>query len=140
MENRRCFIKKSIVLTSGAFAGSSLLSSCITYKYAVFSVIDNFIIVKSEQFLDEDEFLIVDYPSLKAPIFLHRKRDKEYEANLMLCTHKGCDVKPAGTILVCPCHGSEFARNGSVLRGPADKPLQNFAVSITGQEIKIMIP
>ena len=42
------------------------------------------------------------------------------------CTHLGCLVGPLNPIsrrYVCPCHGSEYAADGAVLRGPAPKPL-----------------
>ena len=45
-----------------------------------------------------------------------------------VCTHLGCIVKPSATGFDCPCHGSKFARDGSVLRGPAPKALARFSV------------
>jgi glycine/D-amino acid oxidase-like deaminating enzyme/nitrite reductase/ring-hydroxylating ferredoxin subunit len=42
------------------------------------------------------------------------------------CTHLGCIVNfnPAETAWECPCHGSRFGVDGSVLQGPANRPLE----------------
>jgi nitrite reductase/ring-hydroxylating ferredoxin subunit len=42
------------------------------------------------------------------------------------CTHLGCLVafNAAETSWECPCHGSRFATDGSVLQGPATRPLE----------------
>ena len=41
------------------------------------------------------------------------------------CTHLGCLVQPefGSSSFSCPCHGSKYAGDGTVTRGPAPKPL-----------------
>jgi len=56
-----------------------------------------------------------------------------------VCTHLGCVVgRDAGTgAFQCPCHGSMFAADGAVTRGPAPKPLERpeLTVSPDGQVV-----
>ena len=40
-----------------------------------------------------------------------------------VCTHLGCIVKTGPEGFDCPCHGSRFAPDGKVIRGPAPKAL-----------------
>ncbi len=65
-------------------------------------------------------------------------RDQEgvYAVSLV-CTHLGCIVKPSQAVFECPCHGSLFAADGSVLRGPAPKALPWLRVTIRGNECVI---
>jgi cytochrome b6-f complex iron-sulfur subunit len=39
------------------------------------------------------------------------------------CTHLGCQVTPGPNGFTCPCHGSHFDLQGSVVNGPATKAL-----------------
>ncbi len=48
-----------------------------------------------------------------------------------ICTHLQCTVNVEGGVLLCPCHGSTYDREGRVLRGPAQQPLQRFPVEVT---------
>jgi len=45
-----------------------------------------------------------------------------------VCTHLGCTVARSTDGFACPCHGSRFARNGEVVRGPAPRSLPWLAV------------
>lgn len=53
-----------------------------------------------------------------------------------ICTHRSCDMATRGHVdaggLECACHGSEFAADGSVIRGPATRPLPFYAVLVDG--------
>lgn len=59
--------------------------------------------------------------------YLIIKEDKTLETYGLnaVCTHLGCVVpwSPANNKFMCPCHGSQYAPDGSVVRGPAPLPL-----------------
>jgi len=55
------------------------------------------------------------------------KEDKTIESYGLnaVCTHLGCVVpwSAANNKFMCPCHGSQYAPTGAVVRGPAPLPL-----------------
>jgi glycine/D-amino acid oxidase-like deaminating enzyme/nitrite reductase/ring-hydroxylating ferredoxin subunit len=56
----------------------------------------------------------------------YRDGDGALHALSTTCTHLGCEVRfnPAERSWDCPCHGSRFAVDGTVLEGPAVRPLK----------------
>ena len=63
----------------------------------------------------------------------------EFRAFSATCTHQGCAVDEVsdGTI-GCPCHGSRFAiADGSVVEGPAETPLPERGIEVSGEEIRL---
>lgn len=55
-----------------------------------------------------------------------------------VCPHQGCTVNEVeGAMIVCPCHGSEFALDGSVVSGPAPRGLTPKAVTVTGGRLTL---
>jgi nitrite reductase/ring-hydroxylating ferredoxin subunit len=59
------------------------------------------------------------------------------------CTHQLCSLAEGeieGDIVVCPCHGSEFAlATGEVMNGPADEPIRTFEVRVQGDELQVAL-
>jgi cytochrome b6-f complex iron-sulfur subunit len=55
-------------------------------------------------------------------VALYRDAEGVYAVSLV-CTHLGCIVKNNPSGFECPCHGSLFAMDGTVAKGPAPKPL-----------------
>lgn len=65
----------------------------------------------------------------KEKFAVRRLRDGTLQALSANCTHKGCTVSWNNVEQTwdCPCHGSIFAADGSVIHGPARKPLKQVA-------------
>jgi len=61
----------------------------------------------------------------------------EFKAFSAVCTHAGCVVsKVADGTINWPCHGSKYSiTDGSVVAGPAPKPLPAKAVNVDGTQI-----
>ena len=51
-----------------------------------------------------------------------------------VCTHLVCIVKATDEGFDCPCHGSKFAKDGSVTKGPAPKGLLWLEVKSLGDD------
>jgi cytochrome b6-f complex iron-sulfur subunit len=64
-------------------------------------------------------------------VYLVRTADGFY-AESAVCTHLGCITQwnPAANSIQCPCHGSEYQKDGTVVHGPAPRPLPHFAVRL----------
>jgi 3-phenylpropionate/trans-cinnamate dioxygenase ferredoxin subunit len=57
------------------------------------------------------------------------------------CTHMGCSLANGrldGTTVTCACHGSQFdVTTGSVLRGPAQRPVRSHEVRIKSDAMPV---
>lgn len=56
-----------------------------------------------------------------------------------ICPHLGCryDWDPADSLFKCPCHGSVFRMDGTVVSGPAPRPLDTLPIEIRQGELYI---
>ncbi|MDQ0579622.1 Rieske (2Fe-2S) protein [Streptomyces rishiriensis] len=62
-----------------------------------------------------------------------------YKAFSAVCTHQGCAVKSISDgVINCPCHNSNFSiTDGSVKSGPAQKPLPEVPITVSGDSITL---
>jgi len=74
-----------------------------------------------------------------AGVIVARTSTGTYVAVSQACTHAGANVEFAGgsNQFQCPAHGSIFASDGSVLRGPASSPLAKYNTSLSGNSLRV---
>jgi len=70
--------------------------------------------------------------------FLVSRAGDAFTALTAVCTHEGCVVSnfQSGTY-ECPCHGSQYNTNGSVIKGPATRSLSQFTTRFANNVLTI---
>jgi nitrite reductase/ring-hydroxylating ferredoxin subunit len=55
------------------------------------------------------------------------------------CTHNPCNVDflPEQHVIHCPCHGAQFSLTGTVLTGPATRPLDRFVTTLRDGQVVV---
>jgi Rieske Fe-S protein len=78
------------------------------------------------------------------PILINRDEDGLLHVLDCECRHASCVVRPYDTAepgIRCPCHGSLYGIDGSVMRGPAEKPLWKYPSAFDSQDtLTIRVP
>ena len=87
------------------------------------------------------------YSALKSPggsvivsgVIIANTGNDNYVALSSICTHQGCTVNYSVQTnrFPCPCHGSVFNADGSVVNGPATAPLKRYTVTKEGNILTI---
>jgi Rieske Fe-S protein len=69
-------------------------------------------------------------------VAVFKDADGVYAVSLV-CTHLGCIVKNTAEGFECPCHGSRFAADGEVTKGPAPAALPWRKITGSGSEYMV---
>lgn len=125
---RRDFVQLVLGWCAALFAtGASVAAACrFMVPNVLYEANSRYKALKPDDYPDGATFL----PDVRA--FVLRKGNS-FRAVSAVCTHLGCTVNRAadGNGFRCPCHGSVFDENGIVTGGPAPKPLEWFAVTLS---------
>jgi Rieske Fe-S protein len=78
------------------------------------------------------------------PLLVNRGAGNQFFTLSTRCTHQGCVVPPFSTAAgasVCPCHGSRYAIDGTVIGGPALASLTRYTHTFDGaNSLRIQLP
>jgi cytochrome b6-f complex iron-sulfur subunit len=147
------FLKTTAVAGIGTLccsvAAGGLLTGCAGARYVDGSESNGSVVVPLSQFGDTNApagapvaVTVRKTGAMQGPIYVVRDGG-QYMALSMVCTHKGCTVRPisdtAITSFECPCHGSEFSSDGAVLSPPAKTPLVRYTVTSDANNIYIKL-
>lgn len=91
----------------------------------------------TSQFAENAAPTFVTPPGMDVTYAVQNVGGGNYHVLNATCTHQGCVVgwdKDAGQFL-CPCHSARFSPDGSVVKGPAKRPLANAEVTREGNNL-----
>lgn len=125
------------VMGLGASTLAGMLTSCTSVRYVSGTESASAVSVPLAEFAETAFVVVRKGGKLSAPVYCCKHADGTFSALVMKCTHKGCEVRPAGDLLICPCHGSEFSNTGKVLSPPALENLQAFRTSTDATSVTI---
>lgn len=125
-ETRRGFLKLAtrVLLSASGLLGLGGLVRFLSYSSEP-QPRTEFDLGPASDFLSGSRTLLPDIPAL----LVHD--DSGFFALSLTCPHLGCTVGERAGELICPCHGSRFDHEGSVLRGPAREALRTLRLEIT---------
>jgi cytochrome b6-f complex iron-sulfur subunit len=137
--NRREFLNFAWLVSLGFFtvtaAGATYLFSLPRFKEGEFGGI---VTVGTVEELPTEDDPPDNYPKTK---FWLSNTPQGLVALYKVCTHLGClynwsnqDVK-----YICPCHGSQFEKEGQYIQGPAPRNLDQFIVRIETPQGEVLV-
>ena len=126
------------------FFGGSLLATIAAFLYPVVryvlpsksaGVIQNSVTAAKVGELPPNAAKIFKFGS--TPAVLVNTAEGTLVALSAVCTHLTCTVRYDGETgtLFCPCHNGRFDLSGNVLSGPPPRPLETYAVEVTGPDV-----
>ncbi len=126
----------ALVLAAGCGQQGSTLSTATTSSCGAGECID-LTNAANKELASAGGAMLVDMAG--DTIMVVRVSDTQVVALSAICTHAGCsmDYSAGQKLLDCPCHGSQFATDGTVVRGPAVRPLRVYTVTMANNMITV---
>ncbi len=123
---RRDFLQLTLGWVSALFAFGASVAAAARYMIpnVLYEPDRRYKAQKAEEYADG----VTLFPDLR--VFLLRKGNT-FRAISAVCTHLGCTVNRTAKGFHCPCHGSVFDEAGSVIGGPAPRPLTWYSVTLS---------
>jgi cytochrome b6-f complex iron-sulfur subunit len=100
-----------------------------------------FVKVGTAQTLKQDGRILVKDGNASALVLSDPNNPQQAFAVKPICTHQGCavDWNVDESKIFCPCHGSAYKPDGTVIKGPATKPLKRYKAKIEGDAVFLKV-
>lgn len=134
--DRRRFVE--LALGAAVCSGGLGCASMVTHRVAVSDGSVRLDLLEHPDLLSAGGSLRVLPDGFDDPVYVLALEDGSYAALSPICTHRGCTVDVQGSLLVCPCHGSTYDRHGTVLEGPAERPLRRFETRVADGDVLLI--
>ena len=135
--DRREFVERSVT----ALLGASVLGGCASLVTRTITPVDGALrlaLAHYPELTSEGGSLKVVARGAEDPIYILALGNRRYAALSPICTHLGCTVEIEESRLACPCHGSNYDREGRVLRGPAERPLARYRAELMSDDVLVI--
>lgn len=86
---------------------------------------------------DNQALQVISPAKYEYEISVEKKADNTFKALLLKCTHYQNQLTTTGNGYTCSLHGSKFNKEGNVVKGPAEIPLQELKTQITKENLLI---
>ncbi len=135
---RRAFLRSACMACAGSVLGPLVISltGCGTLPLVQAQRDTDGLSFPLDAF-GEQQQVILRHPRLTYDLLVSKRPDGGYTALYMRCTHEDQPLTATPQGLHCASHGSRFALDGSVVTGPAVKPLLTFPVVRNGDRLTI---
>ncbi len=136
---RRDFLKtgcRACLLGAVTLTLGDLLSSCGTPSRAFSVDMNNNQVSVPLTLFATNDLQVVSPRHFEYEIAV-RKKDNQYEALLMQCTHQRNQLMRTGSGFYCSLHGSQFDQDGRVKKGPAERPLTRLHTEVVQDHLII---
>ncbi|MFN2567510.1 MAG: ubiquinol-cytochrome c reductase iron-sulfur subunit [Gemmatimonadaceae bacterium] len=126
--------RREFVTTCACLLAGGLVSACASLAARPVPISDGrvrLVLAEHPELTRPDGALKILPDGATNPLYVLRLEGDQFAALSPICTHQGCTVDIQGPRLVCPCHGSTYDRDGTVLRGPAERALTRFSAAVS---------
>ena len=136
---RRNFLKSSCnacLLLATGFLMPALSGCGPSFQVLSSEIKDDRITVPAESFA-KGPLVLVRPKGWYYSIALRKKEDNTYSALLLKCTHQDNQLTAASDGFSCSLHGSAYNRDGHVTKGPAERALTTYPVTVESNQLII---